>query len=172
MTSYAFRVRVRDELSDERADRVYDTFNEELAIEEGPRGHYVVFDREAPSFVDAVIGALDQLIKLGFEPLSVEDELVSMADIAERTGRSRQSISLLVSGRRGPGGFPHPVAGNVRSPLWHWDEVAAWFQATEGARALSEYRTATIASINGVLANRQLARDHPDYLERIQRLAG
>ena len=38
MTSYAFRVRVRDELSDERADRVYDTFNEELAIEEGPRG--------------------------------------------------------------------------------------------------------------------------------------
>jgi hypothetical protein len=171
MTSYAFRARVGDAISDEQADRLYDAFNEELAVEDGPRGHYVVFDREAPSFVDAVVGALNQLIKLGFEPLAVEDELVSMADIAERAGRSRQSVSLLVSGRRGPGGFPHPVAGNARSPLWHWDEVTAWFQATRGAQP-SEHRTPALAAINGILANRQLARDHPEYLTRIQRLAG
>lgn len=171
MTSYAFRARVSDAISDEQADRLYDAFNEELAVEDGPRGHYVVFDREAPSFVDAVVSALKQLIKLGVEPLAVEDKLVSMADIAERTGRSRQSVSLLVSGRRGPGSFPHPAAGNARSPLWHWDEVAAWFQATGGAQS-SEYRTAALAAINGILANRQLAREHPDYLKRIQRLAG
>ena len=172
MMSYPFRVRVRDALGDEQGDRLYDAFDEEVAVEEGPRGHWVVFDRQSPSFVEAVVGALDQLIRLGFEPLGVEDELVSMADIAERTGRSRQSVSMLVSGQRGPGGFPPPAAGNVRSPLWHWDEVAAWFQATGGALAPSDYRTAAIAAINGVLANRQLARDHPDYLERIKRLAG
>jgi hypothetical protein len=63
------------------------------------------------------------------------------------------------------GGSPPP------EPLWHWDEVAAWFQATGGAHP-SGSRTAALAAINGILANRQLAREHPDYLKRIQRLAG
>jgi hypothetical protein len=63
------------------------------------------------------------------------------------------------------GGSPPP------EPLWHWDEVAAWFQATGGVHP-SESRTAALAAINGILANRQLAREHPDYLKRIQRLAG
>ncbi|MDA8186219.1 MAG: helix-turn-helix transcriptional regulator [Acidimicrobiales bacterium] len=172
ITSYTFRVRVRDPVDDEHAERLYEAFDEEIAIESGPRGHYVGFDRDAPSFVDAAVDAIDVLITLGFEPIAVEDELVSMADIAERTGRSRQSVSLLASGRRGPGSFPPPAAGNVRSPLWHWDEVATWFQTTAPEGTIGEDRPAAIAAINGALANRRLARDHPDYLSRIGRLAG
>lgn len=170
--SYAFRVRVEDLVEDEDAEHLYEAFGEEIGVEGGPRGHYVGFDREGASFVDAVVEALQVLIGLGFEPLAVEDELVSMADIAERTGRTRQSISLLVGGQRGPGNFPPPAAGNVRSPLWHWAEVAAWFQATSSEDASDDDRAAAIAAINGVLANRRLARDHPDYLSRISRLAG
>jgi hypothetical protein len=170
--SYAFRVRVQDHVDDDGAGHLYEAFDEEIGIEDGPRGHHVGFDREGSSFVDAVVDALQVLIELGFEPLSVEDELVSMADIAERTGRTRQSISLLVSGQRGPGGFPSPAAGNVRSPLWHWAEVAAWFQANGSEDAREDDRAAAIAAINGVLANRRLARDHPEYLRRISRLAG
>jgi hypothetical protein len=83
------------------------------------------------------------------------------------------SHSTTVSGQRGPGGFPRPVAGNVRSPLWHWADVAAWFASQEGADGDFEDRVRTIASINGALANRVLARDHPKELKRIrQRLAG
>ncbi|HUI03675.1 MAG TPA: hypothetical protein VLZ77_09045 [Acidimicrobiales bacterium] len=82
------------------------------------------FERKSTSFLDAVLDSLDDMVDLGFEPVSVEDELVSMADIADRTGRSRQSISMLVSGDRGTGDFPPPVAGNVRSPLWHWADVS------------------------------------------------
>lgn len=172
MTSFAFRIRLHDPLTDEDADRLYEAFDEEVAVEEGPKGHFVGFEREAASFLDAALAAIKEVMTLGFEPLAVEDELVSMSDIAERTGRSRQSVSMLVGGQRGPGGFPRPVAGNVRSPLWHWADVALWFENATGAEVPFEDRTRTIASINGALANRVLARECPKDLKRIQRLAG
>lgn len=172
MTSFVFRIRLRDALTDEDADRLYEAVDEEVAIEEGPMGHFVGFEREAATFLDAVLDALDEVIALGFEPISVEDELVSMADIAERTGRSRQSVSMIVSGQRGAGGFPRPVAGNVRSPLWHWADVAAWFEDVAHSKLSFEDRTRTIASVNGALADRVLARERPKDLKRIHRLAG
>jgi hypothetical protein len=172
MTTYAFRIRLQDPLPEDDADRVYDAFDEEVSVEEGPKGNYVGFEREARSFLDAVLQSINKIIKLGFEPLAVEDELVSMADIAERIGRTRQSVSMLVSGTRGPGGFPRPVAGNVRSPLWHWADVATWFESATGHETDVEERVRTIASINGALANRVLARERPKDLKRIQRLAG
>jgi hypothetical protein len=173
MKSFAFRVRLRGGLSDADADRLYEGLGEEVAVEEGPKGSFVAFERQADSFLEAVLDAVDEVVALGFEPLAVEDELVSMADIAERCRRTRQSVSMLVSGRRGPGGFPRPVAGNVRSPLWHWADVAAWFEAKEGGEEQFDDRLRTLASINGELANRALARDRPQELERIRRrLAG
>lgn len=173
MKSFAFRIRLRDRLTDSDADRLYAGIDEEVAVEEGPKGHFVGFEREAESFLGAVLDANNEVIGLGFEPLAVEDELVSMADIAERTGRTRQSVSMLVSGQRGPGGFPRPAAGNVRSPLWHWVDVAAWLEHEAGGGADFEDRLRTIASINGELANRVLAREHPKELKRIrERLAG
>jgi predicted DNA-binding transcriptional regulator AlpA len=173
MTSFTFRVQLHDEIDDQDADRLYEMFDEEISIEDGPKGHFVGFDREAESFLDAVLDAVAEVIELGFEPLAIEDELVSMADVAERTGRSRQSVSMLVSGQRGSGNFPRPVAGNVRSPLWHWADIAAWFENTEGNNVVCEDRIRTIASINGALANRVLARERPKDVKRIkQRLAG
>ena len=172
MKSFAFRVRLRGRLSDADADRLYEGLGEEVAVEEGPKGSFVSFERQADSFLEAVLDAVNEVVVLGFEPVAVEDELVSMAGIAERCGRTRQSVSMLVSGRRGPGGFPRPVAGNVRSPLWHWADVAAWFVGQGGGDQFED-RLRTIASINGELANRVLARDHPQELERIRRrLAG
>jgi hypothetical protein len=170
MKTYAFRIRLRDRVSESDADRIYEGFDEEVAVEEGPKGHFVGFDRQADSFVDAVLGAIKEVMQLGFEPLVVEDELVSMADIAERTGRTRQSVSMLVAGRRGPGDFPRPVAGNVRSPLWHWADAFAWFDSQEGAGKDFDDRINTIAAINGLLANRVLLREHPEELRRIQQL--
>ncbi len=172
MTNYLFRIRLRDPLTDEDVDRIYDKLFDEVAVEEGPKGNFVCFERDAASFLDAVLDALKEVITLDLEPLSVEDELVSMTDIAERTGRSRQSVSMLVGGQRGRGGFPRPVAGNVRSPLWHWADVASWFTGDAGREAPSEDRVQVIAAINGELAERILARERPKDLKRIQRLAG
>ena len=169
METYVFRIRLHDTLDDDAADRLYEGFDEETALEEGPRGTFIGFECSADSFLDAVLDAIAKLIKLGFEPLAVEDELVSMSDIAERVGRSRQSVSMLVSGQRGAGNFPAPVAGNVRSPLWHWADVAAWFESHEGQEVVPEDRMRTIAAINGALARRVLARDRPTVIQEIER---
>lgn len=173
MQTYAFRVRLRDAVTDSDADRLHEALDDEVGLEDGPRGHFIGFERQAESFLDAVLDALAEVMGLGFEPLAVEDELVSISDIAERAGRSRQSVSMLASGQRGPGNFPRPAAGNVRSPLWHWADVAAWFEDQGADPAAFEDRLQAIASINGALANRVLARIRPADVRRIQeRLAG
>lgn len=56
--SYEFRVRVLGPLGEDGAERVYEGFDEEVGVEDGPRGHYVAFDRVASNFVDAVLAAL------------------------------------------------------------------------------------------------------------------
>ncbi len=168
MNAYSFRIRLHGPLDDMDADRLYDGVRDEVSVETGPRGNWVSFDREAQSFLEAVLSALQEILNLGFEPLMVEDELVSMSDIAERTRRTRQSVSMLVDGRRGGGDFPPPAAGNVRSPLWHWADVEAWFATEEQDATARPDRLSTITAINGALASRVLARERPDDLQRIR----
>ncbi len=87
------------------------------------------------------------------------DEIVTLGNIAERLGRSRESVRLLASGKRGPGGFPGAIGGphRGRRRLWLWHEVAAWLtehgymddeDAVDAARVLD--------GINGSLAMRRL----------------
>lgn len=61
--------------------------------------------------------------------IRVDQDLVSIADIAQRTNRSRESALLLADGKRGPGGFPAPV-GTVGDGIrvWPWASVVSWFR--------------------------------------------
>jgi predicted DNA-binding transcriptional regulator AlpA len=88
------------------------------------------------------------------------DDLVTMADIAHRLGKSREYIRLLANGRKGRGLFPKPISHvSGRSKLWHWSDVAAWAgladQVAEHARS--------IAAINAAL---ELRRAEPDSENR------
>ena len=60
-------------------------------------------------------------------PVRIDQDLVSVSDIARRTGRSRESVRLLVDGKRGPGGFPAPlgVVGEG-TRVWPWSVVLEW----------------------------------------------
>jgi predicted DNA-binding transcriptional regulator AlpA len=93
---------------------------------------YADFCREAGSYREAVLSAIADVESagVGARVVRVEpDELVTMADIARRAGRSRESIRQLVAGLRGPGDFPPPVANlKQRSPIWRWTEVAQWLE--------------------------------------------
>ena len=56
-----------------------------------------------------------------------------MSDIARRAGRTRESVRLLVDGKRGPGGFPPPlgiVGEGIR--VWPWSVVLEWFDKVLG----------------------------------------
>ena len=85
------------------------------------------FDRSARSFARAVVSALENVLQAGATPIHVEpDYLVSLSDIAARTGLSRAAISLYAKGERGKD-FPAPIARvTTESPLWDWVEVADW----------------------------------------------
>ena len=70
----------------------------------------VSFDREAPSLVDAVTGAIADVEATGLRVVRVDDrDWVTLADVAARIGRSREIVRLWALGRKGPGGFPPPV---------------------------------------------------------------
>ena len=92
---------------------------------------YVDFDREADALDDAILSAVDDLETLqGVEVVRIANAgLASLADIAARAGRTRESVRLLVNGTRGPGNFPKPVTDpRSRYRLWRWSEVASWFK--------------------------------------------
>jgi hypothetical protein len=66
-------------------------------------------------------------------PVRLDQDLVSISDIARRTERTRESVRLLVEGKRGPGSFPAAigvVGDSIR--IWPWAVVADWFRDGAG----------------------------------------
>lgn len=134
------------------------------------------FDREAPTFWFAVVSALDAIQSAlpGVRLLRVlPDDLVTVAAIAARTGRTDESVRLLCHGRRGPGGFP-PAAGriNEKTQVWRWTDVASWFSDALDEPPVGSEHAAFLAALNDALdlaARAGDLRDRPDELEAVRR---
>ena len=136
---------------------------------------YLDFDREAESFADAVISATESLESAvqGVRVVHLEpDDLVTMSEIAERVGRTRESVRLLISGDRGPGGFPAPATHfRSRQRMWRWQEVVVWFAERLGQPQLvgDPGMAEFITAFNAGLKWREVDKD---LQHRIGRLAG
>ena len=157
MSEFSFTLRLdAADLSDAQVAALYDALPESTASARDGKA-FVELDRDAPTFTDAVVGAIEDIerLPLGLRVVELEpDELVFASEIAQRTSRTKESISLLVEGRRGPGSFPVPVRTVGGHKLWRWRDVAAWFSAYENKEAI-ERHDAAVAVINGVLVARQ-----------------
>jgi hypothetical protein len=135
--------------------------------------HYAEFSREAPTLADAVISAISAIESLeGLRVVRIEPEdLVTASEIAQRLGRTRESVRLLIAGQRGPGSFPAPVSHlRTRNRLWRWSDVAKW---TGSADENTLHEAHVIHAINAFLdwatSRRQLSdreRARLDALER------
>lgn len=115
-------------------------------------------DREAVTLLDAVASAIRQVESVaGIQVTRVEgEELVSQADIAERTGRSRQAVNHWVKRDADSSGFPGPTYGaSTRSPLWRWADVQAWLEPD----VLANERGRIIALANAILLARHSLQD-------------
>jgi hypothetical protein len=88
------------------------------------------FDREAPALADAIASAVRAVESTGLTVLRVIDEdLLTLADVADRIGQSRESVRRYVTGVRGPGGFPPPVnPGRDGAVFYRWSEVVPWLR--------------------------------------------
>ncbi len=90
---------------------------------------YLEFDRQAESAREAIASAIAAVEGAGIGAVvsGVDGMLLGLSDIAQRCGLSRQAITMLKDGTRGPGDFPDPIQRlNGASPLWAWVDVAQW----------------------------------------------
>ncbi len=162
------------ELSDAQVKLIYDHLPDANLSQRDGRV-YIGFDREAPSFAEAVVSAILDLERVLPEVPVIElepDDLVFMADIATRRGRSKESVSLLVEGRRGPGGFPAAAHVTAGHRLWRWSEVERWFDSYEG-RAEQDHYDAFVAAVNAVLAERRsLPKLQSNERDSLRKLVG
>ncbi|MEO3826719.1 hypothetical protein [Actinomadura sp. B10D3] len=93
----------------------------------------------------------------GLHVLQVEaDPLLTIRDIAERVGRSLDSVRHAITGARGATGFPSSEMSTAGHRLWRWSKVAAWYDLDDPQ--LVEARP-TVQAINGWLALRDVVPD-------------
>lgn len=151
---------------DEYAERVYESRSLGDAMLGGPDTNGIFdleFDRPGKSFPRVVLRAIKEIGEVlpEAELLRVEpDDLVTIAALSDRVGRSHESVRLLSQGRRGPGGFPAP-AGRIdeKTQVWRWSEVARWFEEEMGMDVGAEPQAAFLAALNDVLELRRLGDD-------------
>lgn len=147
MSIYHFTIVVRDASSNlaDLEDQFFEVGCDNALLCEYNGTIYLEFDREADSALQAVRSALDSIRSLGFKDLIVEEQGFStLSEMAERTGISRQALSLYAQNKRGNGNFPKPMYGLAsKSAMYLWSEVATWlFQ--QGKLDKAQYEVATV----------------------------
>ncbi|MCX4469117.1 hypothetical protein OOK41_02095 [Micromonospora sp. NBC_01655] len=130
MTTHVFTVVLDREPADDELDALFAAGCDDAAFgsENGlPIGE---FDREAETMADAIASAVRELDGVGLVALRIADQdLLTLADIADRIGQSRESVRRYTTGERGPGTFPPPVnPARDGTSFYRWSEVAPWIR--------------------------------------------
>jgi len=159
MRSHAFTLLVEgaDLQSDAAQDALFEAGCDDATIGVTAGVQHLHFDREAHTLAEALVSAITAVEQAvpGVRVVRVApDEYVTLAEIAKRTGRTRESVRLLATGDRGPGDFPPPAArAEQRNKLWRWAEVARWFASRLG-ETVSGAPDAALSAVNGLLQAR------------------
>ena len=174
MNEFSFTLALdSNSLDDSQISALYGSVPDSTASERNERA-YVGIDRQAADFATAVVTAIEDVERVlpAVRVVALEPEdLVSQADIAQRQGRSRESISQLVKGERGPGTFPRPRFFVADRALWRWQDVERWFAEYQGGRTQLDH-DAFIEAVNAILAVRH--RENllaPTEVSALRRLA-
>lgn len=133
----------------------------------------VVVERTAGSLAEAIHGAVADVESIPGAAVErvLPDGAVSQSEIALRIGRTRQSVSQLVMGQRGPGDFPAPAFGYGRTAVWRWSEVAAWLSEAGISVSSDVERQSVIDAANAMLsAKRAVSNLSSDDQESIRGL--
>ena len=148
-------------LEPENLDAWFDAGCDDATFGEVDGVGFADFARSTASTQEAILSGIDQIESAvpGVRVIRVEpDDLVNASDIAERLGRTRESVRLLISGERGPGGFPPPVSHlKARGRIWRWAEVARWASRNLGAELPATDVAVFVAALNDALDLRRLS---------------
>jgi hypothetical protein len=128
MTTYQFTVRLDRQPTVSEIDAL-GACCDDAGLTHGNGSAELDFDREAATVADAIFSAISDIERhTRLRAVAVDaDPLVSVLDIAERAGRTREAVRQAITGRRARP-FPPPVSGaSARHRLWRWSEVAAFY---------------------------------------------
>ncbi|MFZ1361599.1 MAG: hypothetical protein WAS05_01510 [Candidatus Nanopelagicales bacterium] len=147
-----FTLVLNREPTDVELDLLYELGCHDASIESGLGHGLAHFDREGDT-ASAVVSAIDQVESAGLKVRRVETEpdYVTLKEIAERTGRTYESIRLISQGKRG-NGFPAPVSPHIA--VWRWRDVVDVLDIQEEVQP-QERLHAVAAVVNGQLAIQQ-----------------
>jgi hypothetical protein len=157
---------------DDMDDAIFEAGCDDALLSHRKGVTYLNFDRQAENLEDAVISAIQQVERAGLK-LRVRrvepSDIVTSAEIARRLCRSRQHVQQMISGTRGDGDFPLPVAGiTAKTMVWSWKEVAEWLLLKNKISDQSVYENAaTLKHLNESLD----ARKNDAELKDIRRIS-
>jgi hypothetical protein len=167
MTQYNFLLNLNSRQAVEvLADQLFEVGCDDATLHQRDGYLYMEFDRESTSLAAAIRSALDDLAKVNITAKAIEpSDLVNLADMAERTGKSREYLRSLLAGERKHSAPPAPIAGsNAKNRLWRWSEVSAWLEANTKLIAREQVIAAwQIRAFNEALCAMEPA---PDYVAR------
>lgn len=131
MTTWNFQLRLNREPTEDELNVLFEAGLSDAGFE----GSLIDVDRDAPTLLDAVRSAAEQIRTVpGLRAVGLENQdAVTLSDAAQRLGRrTTESLRLLAEGKRGPGGFPRPLVdtGNVR--VYSWAEIVTWLHEALG----------------------------------------
>jgi len=158
MDTHNFVLILDGPIDEATSDLLFDAGLDDAAITAFDGHPALDVDREAPTLLDAITSAVTQAESVAdVHVVRVEgEELVSQADIAERTGHSRQAVNHWIKRDADTSGFPAPAYGtSTRSPLWRWADVQAWLEPNDR----TDDRGRVIALVNATLLARHNLHD-------------
>lgn len=165
MTTHEFTFVLDRRADDEEIDALFDAGCDDATPEREDGRTFLHFDRDADTLAEALVSALQDVERAGMRGVSVRsDDLVSLREIAGRTGRTYESVRLLAGGLRGPGGFPPPMSDDNWA-LYSWAQVGPWFArhypntAVDRGHMNTEYDRIIAAADHLVRARALLAGD-------------
>jgi len=136
MPTFEFTVALDRAPADDDFDRLFDAGLDDTTPETRDGRGVLNVDRDAASMSAAIVSVVRDVARAGFRVVGIEDDdLVSLKTVAQRTGRSYESVRLLASGKRGPGEFPEPLSGDGWA-LYSWAHVSEWYAKNYGADAV------------------------------------
>lgn len=160
---FALLVDGLDVEDDVQVDAFFAAGLDDGVIEDRDGAALVTFCRTARDATTALTTAVADVERAvaGARVVRVDAQLVSLADLADLTGRTSEGLRLLATAARGPGGFPSPagvVGTGVR--VWRWADVRPWLVAhgvVDPAGLPETLPSALIDATNARLAPRRSA---------------
>jgi hypothetical protein len=177
-TEYDFTLALTgiSELNQKIEDALYEAGCDDATLSVRSGRVFVTFSRNADSLKDAILSAIHDVRKanIGAEVLRVDEcNLVTQAEIARKSGRSRQMIHQYIKGIRGPGGFPPPVCDLCEGqPLWYWCEVAYWLWTNNLIKEVMYREAQELDVINTVLELNTSQRRTPGLTQEVVKSVG